>query len=291
MLSHLNHQLKKIPVLKKLKRYLLSKLRSSTLQPSLPISGKYPRSWPTLQLTIKKYATETGVMSNIHDIDYIFRFLLEMMPSSEAVASYFQDGANSGKKLSKILEELKIERTSKTALLEFASGYGMVTRHLLKELSPIRIVSCDIHQQAIDFLHSTLGVETILSKSVPEEIKWQDSYDVVFALSFFSHMPDHSFGRWLKTLFDALKPNGYLIFTTHGISSTKLKNLTIPAEKGFLFVPMSEQKDLNENEYGSSYVTSKYVKQQVKHYLHADILSLTEAAWWNHQDLYIIRKT
>ncbi len=49
----------------------------------------------------------------------------------------------------------------------------------------MRIVSCDIHEQAIGFLHWVMGVETILSKTVPEELKLQESFNVVFALSFF----------------------------------------------------------------------------------------------------------
>ena len=82
-------------------------------------------------------------------------------------------------------------------LLEFASGYGCVTRHIKKN-PDYDVVSCDIHPQAVDFLRSRIDVKAIQSMHVPEEFAPVDKFDVVFALSFFSHMPKSSFGRWLR---------------------------------------------------------------------------------------------
>ena len=88
-------------------------------------------------------------------------------------------------------------------LLEFASGYGCVTRHLKKNPA-YDVVSCDIHPQAVDFLSSRLKVKAIQSVHTPEEFATVDKFDVAFATSFFSHMPKSSFGRWLKALYNSL---------------------------------------------------------------------------------------
>jgi cyclopropane fatty-acyl-phospholipid synthase-like methyltransferase len=284
MFNKIKNYLRKKPALRKLKDLLTKKLNS----------GKYPDSWPTLQPTIKHYAEEAGVINDVHDADYLFHHLLHhrsFKAHQDAVQQYFNDGAQSSRKLFNLLCKLGVKPNHTTTLLEFASGYGMVTRHLVKDLAPIRIVSCDIHEQAIHFLKSTLGIETILSQSIPENLKLNDSFDVVFALSFFSHMPDRSFGRWLKTLFSAVKPHGYLVFTTHGQHSAKMLNIKIPTETGIHFQTNSEQRDLDVNEYGSSFVTSEYVSHQVKKNLCTTIFSHTEASWWRHQDLYIIHKS
>src|SRR4029077_7409044 len=53
------------------------------------------------------------------------------------------------------------------SLLEFASGYGMVTRHLAHELAGADIVSCDIHDQAVDFISNTLHSPAVASRHVP----------------------------------------------------------------------------------------------------------------------------
>lgn len=245
---------------------------------------------------IQQYATATGVVSDIHPDDLIFRFLVEnpVFKTTElAVKYYFYDGAKSARKLNKLLfSQLGVKRSVDTCFLEFASGYGCVTRQLTRELSPVNIVSCDIHEAACSFINSAIGVKTILSATNPEDLKIKsNSFDVVFALSFFSHMPDHTWGRWLKNLFDKVTPCGYLIFTTQGMVSRKhFGNPMIP-DNGIWFTPSSEQKDLDVADYGNTIVTPEYVKRAVENILCQNIFYIAEAGWWEHQDLYVIKKT
>ncbi len=243
---------------------------------------------------IVRYSGETGVASAIHPDDLIFRFVLEypgFRTREQAVEYYFHDGANSARKLGDLLfSQLGVKRGADTSLLEFASGYGCVTRHLSRELAPVKLVSCDIHEAACTFIESALGVETIRSATKPEDLGIENgSFDAVFALSFFSHMPERTWGRWLKTLFDKVKPGGYLIFTTHGM--TTWENLGKPAmpESGIWFAPSSEQIDLDVADYGSTIVTPEYVTRAVEDILHQSVLRLDKAEWWGHQDLYVVR--
>jgi methylase of polypeptide subunit release factors len=54
-------------------------------------------------------------------------------------------------------------------MLEFASGYGCVTRHLPRTLPDVSIVASDIHPQANEFIRQKIGVNSIQSAAVPEE--------------------------------------------------------------------------------------------------------------------------
>lgn len=245
---------------------------------------------------ILRYADETGVVSDIHPDDLIFRFVVEFpgfLTNEQAVKYYFHDGANSAKKLSNLLfSQLGLRRSADTSLLEFASGYGCVTRHLIRELAPVTIVSCDIHEAACAFIESSIGVKAILSATKPENLGIKNnSFDVVFALSFFSHMPEHTWGRWLKSLFDKVKPGGYLIFTTHGMTTWENLGKPIISQGGIWFAPASEQKDLDVADYGSTIVTPEYVNRAVENILHQSVLRMDEADWWGHQDLYVVRNS
>jgi SAM-dependent methyltransferase len=247
------------------------------------------------KLSIEKYAKETAVVSNIHPEDLIFRFLVEnpVFPTlDDAIRYYFQDGANSAKKLNTLLfDKLGVKRRWDTSILEFASGYGCVTRHIIKELAPVQIVSCDIHEAACAFLDSSMGVKTILSSTKPEDLQIENAtFDVVFALSFFSHMPEHTWARWLNSLFEKVKPNGYLIFTTHGMVSAKYLGDPVIPESGIWFTPSSEQKDLDVADYGNTLVTQKFVNSAVESTLKRKVELMVEAGWWEHQDLYVVKK-
>ena len=247
------------------------------------------------QQSIQQYANETGVRSDIHPDDLIFRFLIENPAFSSidlAVKYYFYDGAKSAEKLKDLLfSRLGLKQAEGTSLLEFASGYGCVTRHLVGELNPIDVVPCDIHAAACSFIESKLDTKAILSATDPDDLEIEnESFDAVFALSFFSHMPDRTWSRWLKALFDKVKKGGYLIFTTQGMASrAHLGDPEIP-DDGIWFTASSEQKDLDVSDYGNTIVTTQYVERAVRNTLGEEILHTFEAGWWEHQDVYVVRR-
>lgn len=242
----------------------------------------------------QRYAAETGVVPDIHLDDFIFRFLIENRSFDSldsAVRYYFVDGRESSRKLSSLLEELGIEqRAPGFSMLEFASGYGCVSRHLTSQFERQALVACDIHEEAVRFLRSRVGMEAILSCSNPADFKVDRSFDVVFALSFFSHMPRQTWAQWVAALYECLRPAGVLLFTTHGQESARFFGNPVIADDGFWFVADSEQKDLDRSEYGQTIVTEEFVRREV-YAVTGQIPDLfREGAWWGHQDLYAVRK-
>ena len=197
----------------------------------------------------KLIASSLNVRHEIHSKILILKFILdlsEFKSMHDAVFYYFNDGKNSANILADLLYGyLDYSNVNKFKLLEFASGYGCASRHLPTSLPNALITSCDIHPDAVSFLSDVLHINTILSKSIPEDITLREEYDVIFALSFFSHMPRSTWGRWIKALFAGLKPNGFLIFTTHGKASAPNVGVTEIPEDGFWFRPVTEQFDID----------------------------------------------
>jgi SAM-dependent methyltransferase len=179
-----------------------------------------PAEWPALWAAA---AASLGVSPVIHPDDLLWPFILghPAFPTpSDAANYYFADGAESARKLGRIVADHVVAQPHRRPrLLEFASGYGMVSRHLPSAIPEIDVLSCDIHPAAIDFVRDELGGTATLSKHQPEDVSFDEPFDVVFALSFFSHMPATSFGRWLAALYRAVRPGGVLAFTTHGLGS------------------------------------------------------------------------
>jgi SAM-dependent methyltransferase len=252
---------------------------------------KYGMDWGEIR---QQCAARYAVSPVIHDDDLLLRFLLNhpAFPEPEhALAYYFSDGAESARKLNEILvRNTAYPPNGAYSLLEFASGYGMVTRHLGRVLVGADIVSCDIHDQAVEFINNTLHSRAVGSRHVPEELSLEREFDVVFALSFFSHMPQSTFGRWLRALFSVVKPGGILVFTTHGLASQKSFGDVVLPESGFAFIASSEQRDLEGAEYGSSIATPDYVIGELYRTVRAPICEFNHAYWWGHQDLYVVAK-
>jgi hypothetical protein len=140
--------------------------------------------------------------------------------------------------------------------------------------------------------HSYARRSAFLSTIDPAAWKAPQTYDAVFALSFFSHTPDHRFGQWLAALSRALNAGGLLIFTTHG--ETTIARNYLPqgihidlGEAGYHWNPNSDQPDLDSREYGTSIVTRRFVEQKM---CGLDLVDYRPGYWWQSQDLYILRR-
>ena len=233
-----------------------------------------------------------GIVPSIHPGDYLFKFCIThdcFKDANRAANYYFRQGRESVKKLATLLEKFSTIPDHSIELLEFASGYGAVTRHFRNVLPRVDITSCDIHQEAIDFIQNHLDTKAVLSKSIPELLRLPQQYDVVFALSFFTHMPMETWERWLRVLVKYVRCDGLLIFTTHGDLSRKhFGNPTLP-QNGFWFKAASEQKDLSPNEYGMTITLKKFVDGIISTFKNVDLAYYQEGHWWEHQDVYVLK--
>lgn len=246
------------------------------------------------RLSCERIAARLGVSPEVHDADFIFQFCINhpgFATKDLGINYYFEDGANSAKKVRNAVDRWMGKRDQPLNILEFASGYGAVTRHAKKELEPHVLTSCDIHPQAIEFLSKYLQVNTLQSQVRCEDLTFTQKYDVIFVLSFFSHMPRGTWYQWLTKLYSALAEGGILLFTTHGKVTwrTNASNALLD-EEGYWFTPGSEQRDLEESTYGTTVTLKKFVDARIALLPGSDYLYFEQAGWWNHQDVYIVRK-
>ncbi|BCH07963.1 methyltransferase [Mesorhizobium sp. 131-3-5] len=243
----------------------------------------------------RSIAETKKVAYEISKDDMLFDFFVRaVFPTDhrKAIEAYFTGGEDCAIRFANLCREHLSPGPS--SVLEFASGYGRVARYAMHVLPDAAWVCSDIHPNAIDFLSNKVGVRTHLSSTKPEDWTIEGEFDAVFALSFFSHMPDATFAPWLSRVFTAVKPGGILIFTTHGAVS--LRNMRAGGlsaqfdDNGFYWNSNSDQRDLDARDYGTSAVSPDYVQKAVSDIEGAELIRFQQAFWWGHQDLYIVRK-
>ncbi|MEG5173898.1 methyltransferase [Microcoleus sp. B3-D7] len=148
------------------------------------------------------------------------------------------------------------------SFLDFACGYGRFTRFLIQEMPPERIWVSDIYANAVKFQTEYLGVSGIVSTGKPENYLIDRKFDCILANSFFSHMPERTFTSWLQNLYNLLTANGILMFSVHD-ECLRAPHVEMPAQ-GILFSANSESQSLDKEEYGTTYVTEKFVRECVE---------------------------
>lgn len=224
---------------------------------------------------------------NIHKDDLLFQYM-QNRHGDAAEERYLKGGAIDA---ALVVDAAKrILRHEPTKVLEFASGYGRVTRHLKKLLPRATVIASDIHSDACDFIETQFDVSTYISSYDPDAVEIGSGYDFIFVLSLFSHLPHRTFGPWLVSLYDKLAPGGALLFTTHGDYARRkvFRAIDLNAEEngdGWTFRRRSDQPDLEVEEYGTMIVTPRYVTSLVEKLLpDAMVASFAAGRWLGLQD-------
>lgn len=231
-----------------------------------------------------------GLDCTISEHDDIFGFFRGHHSSRNPLRDYLADGWRTLSELMLLLEAVDQPLLKTPRVLEFASGHGRFTRHLVKALGAKRVVVSDVVPSAVEFARSTFGVDGFLSASVPEEVQWPDRYDLVFVLSLFSHLPRSTWSRWLKVLYEAVAPGGLLVFSTHGLKAAEFDHVTLEGD-GFFFAASSESNAIDAQEYGTTFTAPEFVLARIAETMGADKLVHTvPVQFWNHQDAYVLRK-
>ncbi|WP_353361735.1 class I SAM-dependent methyltransferase [Acidovorax sp. FG27] len=239
---------------------------------------------------VGSFTNMTGLDCRISSSDDIFHFFAGHPSSLNPLRDYFADGWRTLSELMLLLEAVDRPLLRTPRVLEFASGHGRFTRHLVKALGAPRVTVSDVVPSAVDFARATFGVEGFLSASKPEDVRWPGQYDLVFVLSLFSHLPRSTWSRWLRVLRDAVAPGGLLVFSTHGVKAADFDSVTLDAD-GFFFAPSSESNAIDANEYGTAFTSEAFVLKEIAEVWGPDALQHHALVhFWNHQDAYVLRK-
>ena len=231
-----------------------------------------------------------GVNCEVSPQDDIFRFFAGHPTSVNPLRDYFADGWRTLSELMLLLESVQRPLLGAGSFLEFASGHGRFTRHLVKALGAERVTVSDVVPDAVAFARDTLGVPGFLSAARPEDVAWPRRYGVVFVLSLVSHLPRSSWGRWLARLVDAVEPGGLLVFTTHGTEAARRARVTLDAE-GYFFAPSSESTAIDAQEYGTAFTDEAFVRARTAELAGTvEVLRWAPMWFWHHQDAWVLQR-
>lgn len=239
---------------------------------------------------VGSFSNIMGLECRISPQDDIFGFFRGHPSSRNPLRDYFADGWRTLSELMLLLEAVDKPLLHTASVLEFASGHGRFTRHLVKALGAERVTVSDIVIDAVDFSRQTFGVQGFASASVPEQVRWPQQYELVFVLSLFSHLPRSTWTRWLQVLRDSVAPGGLLVFSTHGVKAADFDSVTLD-DDGFFFAPSSESNAIDANEYGTAFTSERFVLERIAETWGSDALRHRSLVhFWNHQDAYVLQR-
>jgi SAM-dependent methyltransferase len=102
------------------------------------------------------------------------------------------------------------------AVLDFGCGCGRVARHWADVAKP-RILGCDRDERPLGWCEDTLPfLRAVRNQLAPPAPYPPQSFDLIYALSVFSHLSESLQHRWVAELRRLLRPGGLLVVSVLG---------------------------------------------------------------------------
>ena len=129
---------------------------------------------------------------------------------------YFGSGYSEARAVLSTAEAHGLDLSKLNAVLEFGCGSARVLRHL-RVISGLELTGADANPKPIAWNRRHLpGINFQLNALEPPLPFAEDAFDLIYALSVFTHIPLQWQKPWLLELRRILRPGGYLLCTVHG---------------------------------------------------------------------------
>lgn len=229
----------------------------------------------------------SGADRTIHADDEMFRFIAAQSTPETAALKYFRSGFQAFRSVEHVLQTCNRPLSSVSRFLDFACGWGRVTRFFCNALGPHRVWASDIEASAIAFVGRQFRTNTFQSSRSAHLLAATGQFDVVYVGSLFSHLSRDRFEDWISSLWSLVAHEGILLFTTHGARAhpEHARNAS-----GFIYLQKSEAEGrLDTRDYGTTYVDESTVRQ-IAHARGLPELGWLEAELWGKQDLWVAQR-
>jgi SAM-dependent methyltransferase len=174
-------------------------------------------------------------------------------------------------------------------VLDFGCGCGRIIRAMKRNEPDIAFHGTDIDAEAIAWLkgnYGRIGEFSVLPHR-PVTSYADNSFDFIYGISVFTHLPEDMQFEWLAELSRIAKPGAVLLLTTHGQKRWGRftgKEADIMKTKGFYYREAPATDGLPEF-YKNTYHSHSYIQQNWSRYL--DIARTIELGIGNHQDVVL----
>jgi SAM-dependent methyltransferase len=142
--------------------------------------------------------------------------LVVLVAGPTTVQSFMRKGRLGADIVRAALERQGVDISAADDMLDFGVGCGRVARHW-HGLAGTRIHGCDINAELVAWTRVNLPfVDARVTGVAPPLPYDDDAFDVVYAFSVFTHLPEVLQQAWSDELQRVIRPGGHLLVSTHG---------------------------------------------------------------------------
>lgn len=138
-----------------------------------------------------------------------------LVAGSPDIGWFLESGRRGAESVRTTLLRNRIDVDRCRALLDFGCGCGRVTRHWSALAGEVH--GTDLDPRLVEWCRRQLPFGRFRRNELLPPLDYEDGrFDLVYALSVFTHLPEALQHAWTLELGRVLRPGGCLLLTTHG---------------------------------------------------------------------------
>jgi len=216
--------------------------------------------------------------------------LIFLVSGTAEIAWFLKAGSLAAESISDALRASGAEIRELGAILDFGCGCGRVLRHW-HSLPRTKVYGTDINPKLVEWVQQHLPFARVQVNELAPPLAYPDaSFDLIYALSVFTHLTEDLQTAWMTELARVLNPSGHLVVSTHG--DAYLGRLDDSERQQFLagqLVVKNNTKAPGSNTC-SAYHPVPYVRNVLAGSLEVVAFVPRGAKGNPQQDLYVFRK-
>lgn len=258
-------------------------------------------------LLISFYRMKTGWDKPVPPLD------LRRITAKRSIDDYVKSGERIVKSLTDGLNSVEKDINDFPKILDFGCGAGRQIQYFYDN-KKLTISGCDPNESHIQWLSSQYPLASFYVSKFDPPLPFPDeSFDLVYSVSVFTHLSEKAQFNWLTDLKRILRPGGIALLTTLGEYAAKLsdenslkkRDINEPElvsqallEQKFIFYVPESYRQVNkfinpdsvadEEMYGITWHSQEYLTNHWSKYF--EILNIIPGCIDSLQDLVILRK-
>jgi len=177
------------------------------------------------------------------------------------------------------------------AILDFGCGCGRTLTWLTRQFPDVKFHGTDVDTEAIAWCRAHLPlVDWQVNAALPPLERGQGAFDLVYAISVFTHLDADHQDQWLHEFARVLRPGGILLLTVHGEGARRDWDTDRRArleQEGFVFETSTKLRGIVPEWYHTAHHTREYAVSRVGAYFR--VLAYIEGGMGD-QDAIVARR-
>jgi len=181
-------------------------------------------------------------------------------------------------------------------VLDFGCGCGRTIRPMRALMPSSKLYGTDIDEEAVIWLRTNYGqlAEFSTNSNMPPTVYDANTFDLVIAVSVFTHLPEDMQFAWLAELKRIVRPMGYVLATTHGEKHYRQLDERVQEtvnEKGFFYgdLGFNYGKSISLPDfYQNAFHAHDYIRREWARYF--EVVNIRTQGIDNNQDLVLMQK-